>query len=133
MILPQGGHREKMNRPNNLRPWGQKLRFRQFLWCLVIPLSIGIIYFNSPGNQFTNWDDGMIYNDMQIRDLSWKNISAIFTPQKGATYQPVRVFSYAVDYYFWGLNPLGYRITNFLFYIFTCIIVFFTLQKISSR
>ena len=27
------------------------------------------------------------------------------------------MLSYAIDYRIWGLNPLGYHITNILFYI----------------
>jgi tetratricopeptide (TPR) repeat protein len=74
----------------------------------------------------------MIYGNSQVRSLSWENIGGIFTPQKGNTYQPIRVLSYAVDYYFWKLNPVGYHITSILFYILTCILIFFTLQYLSA-
>ncbi len=99
--------------------------------CLLALISAGL-YLNSLGNLFTNWDDQMIYSNWQIRSLGWENICKIFTYFKGATYQPIRVLSYAVDYYFWGYNPLGFRITNILFYVLTCIIVFFSLQTLSS-
>jgi len=74
----------------------------------------------------------MIYQNLQIRDLSWKNVFALFTPRKAATYQPIRVLSYAVDFHFWKLNPMGYRITNIFFYILTCIMVFLTLHFLSE-
>jgi len=99
---------------------------------LLVLVSAGI-YLNSLDNLFTNWDDAMIYGNPQIRSLSWENVLKIFTPKKKATYQPIRVISYAVDYHFWGLNPLGYHITNTLFYILTCLIVFHTLQLLSSH
>jgi len=89
------------------------------------------LYLNSFPNQFTNWDDQMIYSNWQTRSLAWENVCKIFTYVRGSTYQPVRVLSYAVDHYFWGLNPLGYHITNILFYILTCLMVFLTLQKLS--
>jgi tetratricopeptide (TPR) repeat protein len=100
---------------------------------LVIILLAGALYLNSLNNLFTNWDDQMIYSNYQIRSLDWENIKNIFTFVKGSTYQPVRVLSYAIDYYFWGLNPLGYRITNILFYILTSIMVFFTLHRLSTH
>jgi tetratricopeptide (TPR) repeat protein len=81
---------------------------------------------------FTNWDDSMIYGNPQVKSLEWENIKKIFTLQKGGTYQPIRVLSYAIDYHFWGLNPLGYHITNILFYILTCLMVFFTLRLLSA-
>ncbi len=107
--------------------------FWLFLTCLVIAVFIGILYFNSLGSQFTNWDDGMIYQNPQIRNLDWTGIKKIFTLEKGNTYQPVRMLSYAVDYHFWELNPVGYHITNIVFYILTCIIVFFTLRLLSTE
>ena len=75
----------------------------------------------------------MIYSNYQIRSLDWENIRTIFTPVKAGTYQPIRVLSYAVDYYFWELNPLGYHITNIFFYILTCMMVFLSLQLLSRH
>jgi len=89
------------------------------------------LYLNSLGNIFTNWDDGMIYSNPEVRSLSKENLLTIFTLKKGATYQPIRVLSYAIDYHFWKLNPLGYHITNIFFYILTCIMVYFTLLHLS--
>jgi tetratricopeptide (TPR) repeat protein len=74
----------------------------------------------------------MIYANPQIWSLRWESILNIFTPVKGVTYQPIRVLSYAVDYHFWELNPVGYHITSILFYIFTCITVFFSLHSLST-
>jgi len=104
-----------------------------FLICLLLAVFVGILYFNSLGNQFTNWDDGMIYQNSTIRNLHWEGIKRIFTHEKANTYQPIRMLSYAIDYRFWKLNPMGYRITNILFYILTCIMVFFTLYHLSIR
>jgi protein O-mannosyl-transferase len=100
--------------------------------CFLISVFIAILYFNSLGNQFTNWDDGMIYQNSQVRHLDWTGIKKIFTLEKGNTYQPVRMLSYAVDYHFWELNPIGYHITNIVFYILTCIMVFLTLRLLSA-
>jgi tetratricopeptide (TPR) repeat protein len=99
----------------------------------VLVLSAGGLYLNSIGNLFTNWDDGMIYNNQKIRDLGWENVVTIFTPARGATYQPIRVLSYALDYHFWKLNPTGYHVTNILFYILTCIMVFLVLRLLSAK
>jgi len=101
--------------------------------CLLIAVFVGLLYLNSLGNQFTNWDDGMIYQNPNIRNLNWGGIKKIFEPGKTGTYQPVRILSYAIDYKFWNLNPLGYRITNILSYILTCVMVFFTLRLLSSH
>jgi tetratricopeptide (TPR) repeat protein len=99
---------------------------------LILVTLAGGLYLNTLGNQFTNWDDAMIYANPQIRSLSWENMQRIFSYISGSTYQPIRVLSYAVDYHFWKLNPVGYHITNILFYILTCIMVFSTLRNLST-
>jgi len=99
--------------------------------CFLITLFIVVLYSNSLGNLFTNWDDGMIYQNPQIRNLDWAGIKKIFTIEQGNTYQPVRMLSYAIDYRYWKLNPVGYHITNILFYILTCVMVYFTLFHLS--
>src|SRR4030042_3171680 len=94
--------RERMSRAN----------LKLSLICILIAVFIGILYFNSLRNQFTNWDDSMIYANPQVRSLGWDNIRSIFAFVKGSTYQPVRVLSYAMDYYFWKLDPVGYHLSN---------------------
>lgn len=101
--------------------------------CLLIAVLIAILYFNSLGNQFTNWDDGMIYQNNSIRNLNWEGMKKIFTLEHGNTYQPIRMLSYAIDYRIWQLNPLGYHITNIFFYILTCVMVYLTLLELSMH
>jgi len=92
------------------------------------------IYLNSLENHFVNWDDpGLILKNPKIRSLSWDNVRAIFTPSKAQNFQPLRALSYAMDYQFWKLNPLGYRITNLFFYALMCFMVFLTLRELSSH
>jgi tetratricopeptide (TPR) repeat protein len=97
--------------------------------CLVL-----VIYWNSLQNDFVNWDDpGLIIRNQRIRTLDWQNMLEIFTPKKSSTFQPIRVLSYAIDYRIWKFNPIGYHITNLLFYILTCITVFFSIWKLSTN
>jgi tetratricopeptide (TPR) repeat protein len=105
---------------------------RIYVICLLI-LVAGGLYLNSIGNLFTNWDDGMIYQNSTIRNLNWATVQKIFAYEKATTYQPIRMLSYAVDYHFWRLNPVGYHITNILFYILTCVMVFFVLRQLSTN
>jgi tetratricopeptide (TPR) repeat protein len=113
--------------------WLVGKRQRYSLIFVLIAVLIGILYYNALDNQFTNWDDSMIYRNSTIRNLSWDGIKKIFRYERASTYQPIRMLSYAVDYRFWKLDPLGYRITNVVFYILTCIMVFLTLRLLSSH
>lgn len=107
-------------------------RANQLLIGAVLVLVCWVIYFNSIGNLFTNWDDGMIYSNEEIRSLDWNNIVSLFRLKNGATYQPLRVLSYAVDYHFWKLNPVGYHLTNIVFYVLTCLMVFLAMRSVSA-
>ena len=111
---------------------GLSRTFPIYTFCFLILLVAGL-YFNSLGNLFTNWDDSMIYSNPQVKSLDWKNLRTIFTLHKASTYQPIRMLSYAIDYHFWKLDPLGYHITNIFFYILTCIMVYFTLLHLSIQ
>ena len=124
---------ETVDRLNVFEQWRVRGSSRQLVSCLIVAVLVGLLYLNSLGNQFTNWDDGMIYQNPNVRHLDWDGIKKIFKVGKGGTYQPVRILSYAIDYKFWKLNPMGYRITNILLYILTCIMVFMTLQHISTH
>ena len=122
---------KEVRRFNPFRSQEGKISFNLTLICSLITVFIGILYFNSLGNQFTNWDDGMIYQNNIIRNLNWITIQKIFTYEKSNTYQPIRMLSYAIDYKIWKLNPLGYRITNIFFYVLTCITICFVIWRLS--
>jgi tetratricopeptide (TPR) repeat protein len=102
------------------------------VFLMITCLAFGI-YSNSLKNNFVNWDDpGLILENQRVRTLDWPNIKEIFIPKKASTFQPIRVLSYAIDYNFWKLNPMGYRVTNVIVYIMTCIMIFLTLELLSK-
>jgi protein O-mannosyl-transferase len=89
------------------------------------------VYINTLNNQFTNWDDtNLIVNNELIRSLDFKNIKVIFDLRAHGTYQPVRVLSYAIDYHFWKLNPVGYHIHSILLHAFASIFLYLALLRI---
>jgi tetratricopeptide (TPR) repeat protein len=81
---------------------------------LIATLTVAV-FANSLFNDFVNWDDpALVSENPAIKSLAPSNILAIFTPERGATYQPLRVLSYAIDYAIWGLRPIGYHLMNTL-------------------
>jgi hypothetical protein len=105
------------------------------LWSVAAILLLTlIVYYNSINNDFTNWDDNeLIVENREIRSLDFERIIAIFMPKAGHTYQPVRVLSYAVDYYFWQLNPAGYHGVNILLHALSAILLYFLLKELLLR
>ena len=68
-----------------------------------------------------------------IRSLSIDNLVDIFTPKAGKTYQPVRVLSYAIDYYFWRLNPVGYHLGNITLHGLSAVVLYLLLVSILGQ
>lgn len=114
-----------------LKPSGLRLlkrlsvKRKRILLCGIIVAVCASLYVKSLRYPFVNWDDyPLITQNPYITQLSLQNIKDIFTPGVVGAYQPIRTLTYSIDYRLWGLNPLGYHITNLLFYTLTCILVF---------
>src|SRR3989304_8889856 len=89
---------------------------------LFVIFSSLAVYINSLSGDFI-WDDiEQIADNPVIKDI--RNIPSFFTshlwslirnPTIGSYYyRPFFLLSLAVDYNLWGLNPLGYHITNLI-------------------
>ncbi|MBI5075996.1 MAG: tetratricopeptide repeat protein [Nitrospirae bacterium] len=64
-------------------------------------------------NELLIWDDsGYIIDNVYIRNLSFETVSWAFTTFYCNYWAPLTWLSYAVDYAVWGLNPVGYHLTN---------------------
>ena len=105
------------------------------LWSIACIVLFSLaVYANSLTNNFTNWDDPtLVVENVSIRSLDFNNLLSIFTPKSGHTYQPVRVLSYAIDYYIWELNPIGYHLANTLLHILSAIILYLLLTNVLNQ
>jgi Tfp pilus assembly protein PilF len=74
-----------------------------------------LVYLPSLGSHFTDWDDNVhVVNNHRIRAIDPAHVKAWASAPILGLYAPLTIASYAVDYAFWGLNPLGYHLTNVL-------------------
>jgi hypothetical protein len=48
-------------------------------------------------------------------------------------YRPISSFSYAIDYWVWGLNPAGYHLTNVLLHGVAAVLVAVTIAELTDR
>jgi tetratricopeptide (TPR) repeat protein len=102
--------------------------------------SLFILLFLSYSNSFDcSWhhDDykNIVANaNIQIGDLSWQSIHKGFygIAEMGRWQRPVAYFSFALNYYFGGLDVFGYHLVNFLIHSLTAfflfLFIFHTLQ-----
>lgn len=106
---------------------------------LIVLLVVCLLtFFNSLANDLV-WDDiPLIAENVNIRDGG--HIPLFLTPgywneqhPYPGHYRPLRAISLAVDYFFWGLNPTGYRLTNILLHIVNVLLVYFLAAVIGRR
>jgi len=93
-----------------------------------------VVYGNSIGNEFTNWDDdSLVVFNQTIRSLSFENIKTIFHFQPGSTYQPLRNLSYAIDYQLAGLDHRWYHFHSILLHALAAVWLFAALRLMIPR
>ena len=101
-----------------------KLRDKNIYLLLILFLA-AIIYFNTLQNDFTNWDDDtLILYNYRIQDLNLEKFEKILTTPTATDYLPLKELSYALDYYFWKLDPFGFHLSNLILFVLNCLLVY---------
>ncbi len=84
-------------------------------------------------NDFINMDDPyLIVWNRYIKELTLENVRAIFTPGVVGAFQPVRTLSYAIDYHFWKLNPVGYHLTSIVCHALSVWLLFLLVRALGQ-
>jgi len=87
------------------------------LTAFFVALVTFLVFLPSLRNGFVEWDDqGYVYNNELIRSVDPGLIKHIFTAPVMANWHPLTVFSFAIDYSIWGLDPWGYHLVNIAFH-----------------
>ena len=83
---------------------------------------------------FVNWDDPiMVTQNPMITGLSWSHLVSFFTTIMEKHYQPLVLASFAVDYQLFGLNPLGFHLTNLVAHLVSTVLVFWLFSTLSQN
>ena len=100
---------------------------------LILSILPWITYFNTLNNEFVFDDLILIQSNETLPSLkSIYNIITVTTQEH--SYRPVRALSYAIDYHFSGFNPFSYHISNIVYHIINCFMVYLiTLSLLSNR
>ena len=111
------------------------MRKRLAVLALIVAALAVFPYANALKNEFVLDDTPIVVENPLIRDVG--NIGRIFTTNYWGTgsgdasiidsglYRPVTVFSYAVDYSLWKLDPAGYHAVNVALHVMTSVLLFF--------
>src|SRR5690242_14971781 len=82
-------------------------------------------FLPSLGSDFVLWDDDMNFTDNpSYRGLSPAHLRWMFTTFHGGHWQPLSWMTLGLDYTLWGMNPLGYHLTNVLLHAVNALLVY---------
>lgn len=100
-------------------------------YILIFVCSIAL-YANSLQNGFVYDDNLTIVDNLFIKDIG--NLKYLFEKSYFAsgedTYRPAVTATYIFDYTIWGLNPIGYHLTNILFHSLNSILIYIFFNRI---
>lgn len=98
---------------------------------IFVFVATGIVFLPAIHNDFVTWDDNaalagnLNYRGLGLRELRW-----MFTTFFMGHYQPLSWMTFGVDYLFWGLNPLGYHLTNVILHAANAALFYFVALRL---
>src|SRR5213593_4610372 len=92
-------------------------RWRHWLVPSLIALVTFAAFLPALQNQFVSWDDPENFLDnAHYRGLGWSQLRWMWTTHQGH-YIPLTWMTLGLDYLLWGMNPVGYHLTNLLLHM----------------
>ncbi len=121
-----------MTNSSTLPPSGQP----QGRFCLLIGSLVGLViltYWPVTSYEFVNWDDPWyVLNNPYLRSWQPSNLAAIATDVIICNYSPVTIYTYLVEFSFFGTNPAGYHVVNMLLHAINATLVFVLISQLSG-
>jgi hypothetical protein len=82
-------------------------------------------------NDFVNWDDDRnLIDNPFYRGLGWTQLSWMFSTFHEGHYQPLSWLTFAIDYLIWGMNPVGYHLTNLVLHGANAVFFYFLARRL---
>src|SRR5499427_9577008 len=82
---------------------------------LVAFVATALAFLPALGGGFIDWDDGsLLLRNPWYRGLGPTNLAWMVSTVRMGHWMPLNWISFGLDYVVWGMNPLGYHLTNVL-------------------
>src|SRR5450432_810587 len=104
----------------------------------LFPASIAlltlIVFLPTLRNDFVNWDDEMnfLFNE-SYRGLGWDQLHWMWTSHLMGRYIPLTWMTLGLDYSIWGMEPLGYHLTNILWHTANAVVFYYLALALLRR
>ncbi|MBN1673581.1 MAG: tetratricopeptide repeat protein [Kiritimatiellae bacterium] len=98
-------------------------------------LGVALLLFMPSANyDFSHYDDDyQVIENPLIRSLAPRAVARMFATFHITSYYPVRLLSFALDYAVWGLDPVGYHLTNVACHTVNVLLVFSLVLRILRK
>jgi len=85
-----------------------------------------VAFLPTLGNGFVgDWDDdGNLVDNPSYRGLGWRQLRWMFTTFLLGHYIPLTWFTFGLDYVLWGMNPVGYHLTNLALHMASSVVFY---------
>ncbi len=95
----------------------------------MLPIGVlvitALVFLNCLQNGFVNWDDPVnILENPNLNGFTFENIKGIFTSTVIGNYNPLSIFTFAVEKALFGLNPVVFHFNNLLLHLVCVFLVY---------
>src|SRR5437868_3057526 len=95
---------------------------------LLILLLTFVVYWPAVNNGFIWDDDVLLTNNRLMKDPD--GLSRIWFSTELSDYFPLTSTSFWIEWRIWGMNPIGYNVTNILLHAFSGILLWRVLSRL---
>lgn len=88
---------------------------RRVLLFVIVALTVAVYLPVLRNDWQAGWDDAeaFLFNE-NFRGLGWANLKWMWTTHRMGAWHPLTWMSLGIDHTVWGMNPVGYHLTNVL-------------------
>ncbi len=101
--------------------------------CSILVITFLLFAANLKNEVLVGWDDGVYLEDAFVKNLCGASISHYFTTYYLGMYQPIGVFTFALNFAFHGESALGYQLVNLLLHLLNTFLVFIFIRKLKNN
>ena len=130
--MPRRKDRPQLPERERREPRARALPQRWVSWLIpvLIVLVTSAAFLPALQNQFLRWDDHKNFlGNPHYRGLGWMHLRWMWTTHLGH-YIPLTWMTLGLDYVLWGMNPLGYHLTNLLLHAANAVVFYFVAFRI---
>jgi len=130
--VPRRKDRPQLPERERREPRARALPQRWVSWLIpvLIVLVTSAAFLPALQNQFLRWDDHKNFlGNPYYRGLGWIHLRWMWTTHLGH-YIPLTWMTLGLDYVLWGMNPLGYHLTNLLLHAANAVLFYFVAFRI---